>query len=799
MGRTRGLKKNLVQKLAHPFLKKSFPRHEGTIGNLPLEKPAEVLRDKWGIPYIYAESVHDLFAAQGFVHAQDRLWQMETLRRLTSGRLSELSGEATVELDFFARMVGFPEIKKRALTALTTEERGLIEAYTAGVNACIEHMADTPPFEYRMIKHVPEPWRLEDTFSFLALTMWTEQTNFREELLALRASGKVDLDIWNQLLPPYPEEAYPEEDFFARSQGGISAPLHPAAVALFSGLTIRGEGEGSNNWVYAQGPGGKPIIANDPHMVLSVPSIWYFCRLEYPGKQAAGASWAGMPGVVVGHNGSIAWGVTTAMVDYADIYTFEVDPKNPTRYRNGDRMVQMEEQTLSIGLPKGNSKEMKLYRTVHGPVITNCTAGSEYAAALKWHGTMDPSALELTDARGFLGAFTCGSVDEFFSLVENIKGLSLNLVVGDTDGNIGWHVTGSPPKRKGYSGRLPADGSSGTAGWHGYVPYGELPHRKNPPEGWIATANHRTTGGEFPHPISYSWLSAYRYNRIARRLAKLTDVGIDDCAALQMDVHSLQADTVVPAVTSYRFNDRRAEEAAEYLRGWDREVRADSPGAAVYEVFVIELIHLLVEPFLGEDIPFYFNAFLSRYTVEDIILGKPDSLLWQKGAENLGLRRGSGVEAVLEAALVRTIRFLEREMGKNRGGWSWGRIHTCEFLHPGSRGTGFMMKTASKLLNRGPFPAPGDNATVNLGGFSAIGRSYRTVAAPSMRLIVPLADPDETRIIGPLGQSGHPNHPNYDDMVRSWLQGDTLRFPFSRKEVEKAAVKRLDLVVNGTT
>lgn len=791
--------RTLVQRLARPFLKKSFPSHEGTIGSLPLEKPVEVLRDKWGIPYIYAGNVHDLFTAQGFVHAQDRLWQMETLRRLTGGRLSEISGEASVLLDYFVRMAGFPSLKQRALETLNSGERALLESYVAGVNACIAHMADRLPFEYRIMKHDPEPWCLEDVFSFLALTLWTEQTNFREELLALQAAGKVDLDLWNQLLPPYPEETYPDDDFFTRSRGWKPAPFHPAAAALFGGINLHGDGEGSNNWAFAQGPGGKPICANDPHMVLSVPSIWYFCRLECPGKQAAGASWAGMPGVVIGHNGRISWGVTTAMVDYTDLYTFEVDPKEPTCYRSGARMARMEEENLSIGLPKGKTKQMTLYRTVHGPVISAVTPGAEYAAALKWHGTTAPEALELTDARGFLGAFSCGSVDEFFSLAENIKGLSLNLVAGDADGNIGWHVTGSPPKRKGYTGRLPADGSSGTAGWDGYVPYSELPHKVNPAEGWLATANHRTGGSEFPHPISFSWLGAYRYNRIAEKLKQLTTAGVEDFEALQMDVHSLQADILVPSVLAMRYEDKRACEAAEFLRRWDREVTAESSGAAVYEVFIIELIHLLVGPLLGEDIAFYFNTLLSRYTIEDIIFEKPDSVIWQKAAEKLGPGADSGMGKVVEAALIKTIRFLEKSLGKNRKRWSWGRVHTYEFLHPGSRGKGWTGNIASRLLNRGPFPAPGDNGTVNLGSFSAIGRNYRTIAAPSMRLIVPLADPDQTRIMGPLGQSGHPGHPNYDDMVQSWIRGETMQFPFRRKEVEKKAVKRLELVLNAST
>jgi penicillin amidase len=263
---------------------------------------------------------------------------------------------------------------------------------------------------------------------------------------------------------------------------------------------------------------------------------------------------------------------------------------------------------------------------------------------------------------------------------------------------------------------------------------------------------------------------------------------IEDFAILQMDIHSRQADVIIPLIICHDFVKEKAVEAAEILRSWDREVRADSIGAAVYEVFVIELVHALIEPLLGKDTSYYINSWLGLLRVHDVILGKPDSKLWHTAADYYGLGSDTGIETILELILTRTIEFLEKRCGKNRSRWSWGDIHTLTFKHLGAKG-----KIAQKLLNRGPFPLSGDNSTVNMMGFSGINRLYDTLIGPSMRLIVPLGDLDETRLMGPVGQSGHPGHPNYDDMIEPYLKGETFTFPFTRKAVEKAATRKLML------
>jgi len=775
---------------ASVFLRKGFPRYDGEFSRLPLIGSVEVLRDKWGIPHIYAENLQDLLTAQGFVHSQDRLWQMETFRRMAQGRLSEIAGEDTLLIDQFVRLLGLPELRKRALSVLEPEDVRLLEAYVRGVNAFLEIRGRDLPLEFRKTGLVPEAWGPEDPFSTQALFAWFMQTNYAQELFALKAGSKLDVRDWNDLYPSYPGARLPEDRYFDGIRKLRIGPLEPSALAFFESISRSGcvaSGAGSNNWVVAKGRHGKPLLANDPHLPLMVPGMWYLCHLCSPDLDAAGASLAGSLGVMIGFNEKVAWGFTNVETDNLDLFVVRIDPDHPLRYRVGDTERVMDTEQVEIGLPRGKKRNFTVYRTQFGPVITRVERGLNAAVALKTYGTLPEKVLVDRTMRAFLDLNRSGSVGEALKAGRNFGTVSMNLVTADAEGHIGWHVTGAVPLRRGYSGRLPADGSSGYMDWTGFIPYDKLPHCMDPPEGWIATANHRVIKEEGSPALTYSWVAPYRYNRIVGLLSAGDTATVEGFRRMQMDVHSLQAERLLPKILSFDYADKRAREAVSFLKNWDREVRAESTEACIYEVFINEWVRILLEHRLDECTDYYINAWLGWYTIEDVILDRPESGFWNKED-----RHKNVITSTLESALIKSMEWLERRLGPDRGRWRWGRLHRYVFRHPAARGW-----LASKLLNRGPYPSHGDNATLNVAGFIPLHGDYDVKHYPSLRMIVPLGEPDRAQIVAPMGQSGQPGHSHYDDMLPLWLEGGTVTLPLRRPAVEAAAVHRLVLKPRG--
>jgi penicillin amidase len=786
--------KRRSQFLARILLRKAWPQTTGQISGLPLQGKAEVIRDQWGIPHIYAGSTHDLFAAQGFVHAQDRLWQMESLRRLSEGRLTEIAGKQALNVDCLARMIGMPAMKRGMFSAATDEERGFLQAYAEGVNAYLQRQGKKLPLEFSSMGFTPEPWAPVDGLSPVPYLSWVLLfCAYSERLLALARGRSLCLKEWNDMFPVGPGAALPEDSYFDTLARLRMGALHPGATAFHVGLpetnpppvvetpAAAGPGAGSNNWIVARGFDGSPLLANDPHLGVALPPIWHFCHLCIPGvMNAAGSSLAGIPGIVIGRNEHVAWGLTNVMLDAVDVLILHVDPANPTRYRLGGDQKEMRKQDMVFRLPKGGSVTLPLYQTDRGPVITLVEKGIEAVAVLKWCGTLPEGTLADRSIGGLQSLLRASSAAEALEAGRTWKYVSMNLVAADDQGHIGWHATGAVPTRTGYSGRLPADGSAG-ADWTGFLPYESLPHVMDPPRGWLATANYRPEGPESGRPLSYSWCPPYRYQRIVNALQKMQAPRAEDFCRLQMDLHSLQADRILPSLLAHTFSDPRAVEAARMLAGWDREVTAESTGAALYEVFLVQLERELLEERLGEDIVLYFNA--KMYGIEDEILERPDSLLWR--------RAGNGTSppiVKIEKALVRAMEFCGKRMGGNHRGWRWGRIHHHVFRHPGATS-----RFKEMLLNPRPFPAAGDSNTLNVSWSLPARDSYDVTTIPSMRMVTSLGNPDSLQIVGPLGQSGQPGHPHYEDMTGPWQRGEMISIPLTRPAVDRIARDRLVL------
>jgi penicillin G amidase len=775
-----------VRAVLTPFIRKGFPRTRGEIRGLPLSAPVEVLRDSLGIPHIYAANAHDLFAAQGFVHAQDRLWQMHSIRMVAQGRLSEAAGPRMTELDYLCRLLGFPSLRRSAADAAEGPGREALTAYAEGVNANIALRGRDLPLEFRAAGITPEPWVPGDSMSFLALVSWQMlYIHYHEKLCALACGERVTEKEWNDIFPSSPGAVLPAEPWFGSLSRLKLGPLHPAARAFDTafGTDHCSAGTGSNNWAVSRSSDGKPLLANDPHLGIVLPATWYFCHLDCPsspgfpqGINAAGASVAGCPCVAIGRNQHAAWGFTSLMLDAADILILRVDPRRPTRYVIEGREKEMEREEVTLH-PRGRAAvSLPLYRTDLGPVLTAVEEGAEAVAVLRWYGTLPGGILNDHALRGLLAFNTARSVDEVMAAGEDWKWLSWNIVAADDTGRIGWHACGAAPLRRGYSGRLPADGSAG-ADWSGFLPYADMPHRVDPQEGWLATANNKVTEDGARHPLSYAWHGPYRHRRICSVVSAMREPGIEDFAGLHADTRSAQADVILPALMALEPADPAAREARLILAGWDRNVGPDSRGAALFEMFLCELTRRLLDrPFKGE-LSLYASA-VDGWSLVDVILERPQSTLWPD----------CGPAGTVDACLIRAMERLESALGRDRSRWRWGSLHRYVFRHPGAASP-FL----ARVLNPDPLPAGGDCNTVNVSWFRMPCESCDVTVIPSLRMIVPLGDPDGMRIIGPLGQSGQPGHKHYTDMHAHWAACRYTRLPLGRREAEKAAVERLIL------
>jgi penicillin amidase len=779
----------LFRPLSRLLVGRAYPQTRGTISGLPLRGRVEVLRDRWGIPHLFAENDHDLFAAQGFVHAQDRLWQMERLRRFTSGKLSEIAGEATVGADMFARMLGLPGMRCRAAAAFSEADRAIAEAYAEGVNAYLTSRGRDLPLEFRSMGFTPEPWTSEDEISFLIYLSWNLSfACLTTKLFALVKGKDLTLREWNDLFPSSPGESLPPDPYFDSLAKLRIGALHPGVLAmhrampepwdaktLVTRILAASPGAISNNWAVSRSADGKPLLANDPHLGLSLPAIWYLCHLHAPGIDAAGASVPGTPGIVIGRNTRVAWGFTTVMLDAIDVLLFRVDPADPRRYRIGDRWFPMEGEELRIQLPRGREVSVPLYRTVRGPVITAVERGIEAVAVLKWYGSLPGDQQTDRSFRVLPSFLRAAKAADIIEAGRSCSWISQNFLAADVDGHIAWSATGAAPVRDGYSGRLPGDGSAG-ADWKGFLPYDEMPHLFDPPEGFIVTANNKSTDERSPHPISYYWAGPYRHQRITDLLRGMKSPTPEDFRLLQADRHSLAADRVLDKVLAFDFQDPGAREAADQLRGWDRQVSARSRGAAVFEAFLVSLERALTEWKLGPEVGLYLNA--RAFGIVDVALDRPESPWW--GNEE--------PRAVVERALVAAMELLGERLGRRRAGWSWGRLHRYAFRHPGATSP-----ITRLLLNPWARPAEGDCNTVNASWYYYAGGSFDATIISSMRVVVPLGDIDGMRVIIPLGQSGQPGHPHYDDLTDAWARCELVPLPLSRGAVEKIARDRQTL------
>ena len=527
-------------------LKRSLPQSEGAVTVAGLHAPVEVLRDEHGVPHIRAQSLDDLLFAQGYVTAQDRLFQMDLSRRFARGELSEILGESTLPLDIENRTLGFPELMEQAAGELDPTSKKLMDAYAAGVNAFIDSHRGRLPIEFLLLRYDPTPWRGADCFG-IALNMSKVLNNtWRDDLMREKIRTRISPELYADLFPDRSDLDHPvaeltglDTEHTEVSRGperNQSELLSVPTLTPFSGLSVQSlhspefaalnesANLGSNNWVIggAHTRSGKPLLANDPHLAHSLPSVWYMIHLEAPGLDVSGVSFPGLPLVIIGHNRHIAWGVTNTGPDVQDLYSETFNIKDKNKYLHNNEWVDARVRQETIHVRHANDYKFQVRVTRHGPVISH---DGNRDLALQWTA-LEPGALKFA----FLKIAQASNWQEFTEALHDFTGPMQNFVYADEDGNIGYYAAGWVPIRKKGDGTIPVPGSTDEYDWNGYIPFGDLPHAYNPASGIIATANGRVVPDGYPYLITHHWASPFRTARIFNLLnegKQFTVPGVD--------------------------------------------------------------------------------------------------------------------------------------------------------------------------------------------------------------------------------------------------------------------------------
>lgn len=827
-------------------VRRPWPQTSGEIELSGLEGEVEVIRDDAGIPHVYADSMHDLMLAQGFVHAQDRFFEMDVRRHATSGRLSELFGEDGLESDLVVRTLGWRQVAEQELTMLRPATRSALDAYAEGVNAWLAGRSTSEmALEYSLLgitglDHTPDKWTAVDSIAWLKAMAWDLRGNLEEEIGRALTAATVGPEASGELYPAYPYERHAP----IVQQGGLlgdvfdqdvaptgsdllrrPAPGGRRTVAALTGvrdvlagvpaLLGSGDGIGSNSWVVdgEHTATGAPILANDPHLGISLPGVWsqvgLHCRTlssECP-LDVSGFSFSGVPGVVIGHNADIAWGFTNLSPDVTDLY---VERVSGDTWQSGRRELPLTTREETIEVRDGEPVEVTVRATEHGPLLTDLVdldeeldavdladddglveqvddvAGADATApadgwdvgvSLAWTA-LDPHPT----ADALLALNMAGDWDSFRAALSDFAVPGQNVVYADREGHIGYQATGMVPIRKrGNDGRMPAAGWEPDTAWTGrYVPYDALPHVLDPESGIIATANQAVIDpARYPPHLTDDWDQGYRSTRINELLAADDELSVAKMGTIQLDDWSAIGEALTPYLLEVDLPAGYYSDGQRLLRSWNYRQGADSAAAAYFNVVWRQVL----ERTFADELPAALEPDGSDrwFTVVSRILRRASNHWWDD-VETDGVVEDR--DMVLRDAMIAARDELTARQSPNAEEWTWGALHELELRSAtlGESGIGIV----EWLFNRGGWEVGGGGSLVNATGWDARD-GYDVVTAPSMRMVVPMDDLDAATWINLTGVSGHAFHPHYTDQTDKWARGETLPWAFTEDAVEAAA------------
>lgn len=754
----------------------SLPKTRGTTTIAGLDGQVEIVRDAAGIPHIFASTDHDAFFAQGYVHAQDRMFQMEFQRRTGAGRLSEMLGKATLDTDKFLRTVGFYRAARSAFDALNPQSKAALEAYTAGVNAWLAEN-QMLPLEFVILGVQPEPWTVYDSLVWSKMMMWDLGGNWDSELLRARLFPAVGAKRAAALLPGYPPNA---PDILAALDDGTASALLRLDDGLQSMLHLGGINAGSNSWVVAgsRTASGKPMLANDPHLGSQIPAIWYLVELQGDKLHVTGASLPGIPGVIIGHNDNIAWGLTNLGPDVQDLYIERLNPDNPNQYEVDGKFVDLTivEEVIRVK-DVDEPLQYAARSTRHGPLISDVVGSAGQPLALRWTA-LDPAD---TTLNAFLGAAYAGTWGQFRAALKDFVAPSQNMVFADSLGNIGYFGPGRMPIRAQGDGSVPVPGWDSKYEWTGYIPFDDLPQSYNPAAGFIVTANNRVVGDDYPYFIANDWAPPYRAQRITELLQQLAGdsdkLTMDDMARIQGDQRSAQARELLPFLQAVQPELPREEQALAQLKAWDGTLAVDSVPATIYQAWFYQIGRVLFEDELRGDL---YEQFAKRKHPVYLatVLGDPRST-W---CDNVLSAPREDCAAAAHEALERALDQLEKLAGSNMSNWQWGQLHQTQFPHKPFSEVALLKPLFHRQIANG-----GDSYTINEAGYPFTTPFLQNHLA-SYRQLIDMADPTADRFINTTGQSGNVLSAHYADLIARHQAVEYLSMTFGRADAKGAVL-----------
>jgi penicillin amidase len=742
---------------------------EGEIRLPGLKQPVEVRRDRWGIAHIYAANQHDLFYAQGFVAAQDRLFQIDLWRRVAVGQTAEIFGDEAIEADRFARLVLYRGDMAPEWKSYAPDTQDIATAFTEGINACIDQIEKEGklPIEFQILGYRPGKWRPEDVLGRMSGIIMT--TNWQREVARSILIDRVGVERAREVAP-----TDPPRDFSPAAGVDLAAvtpDIFKGYLAATRVLKFQPQTTESNNWVVdgSLSASGKPMLASDPHRPISLPSLRYMVHLVAPGWNAIGAGEPALPGIALGHNERIAWGITIVGTDQSDLYVEEVHPDDPRQYKVGNRWEPMRivRETIRVrgraGTLESRPLELELRFTRHGPVIHQDDT-RRLAFALKAVGHEPGGAAYL----GGLSVARAKNRQEFLKALEACHIPSLNYVYADVDGEIGWVATAQTPIRKNWDGLLPVPGAKGEYEWQGFLKVADLPQSFNPPGHWLATANHNILPPGYKHQIAYEWAGPQRFQRIQTRLTEKKQFTLEDFKSIQHDSTSLPARELIAMLKTIDLPPE-LETYEKLLLAWDGLLSKDAPAGPLYAVWLQELMNAHYAQTLPKD-PRLERADLRSVTV----------LLTQLKPQTK--ERDELLKTTFAAAVAR----VKQMQGDDPAAWRWGKLHTASFTHPlASLGPAY-----AQAFNLGPVERSGDGHTPNN---TRHDDDFKQAHGASYRHVFDLADWDRGLATNVPGQSGHPGSPHYGDLLPLWAEGEYFPLAYSRAKVESVTQNRLFL------
>ncbi|MBB6627229.1 penicillin acylase family protein [Nocardioides sp. KIGAM211] len=821
------------------LVRRPLPQTSGEVAVPGLEGDVRVVRDDHGIPQLYGDSVDDLMRAQGYVHAQERFFEMDVRRHATAGRLAEMFGKDALESDEYVRTMGWRRVAEQELALVKPETRAALEAYADGVNAYLdEHSPSEIAVEYTVLNaggldYRPEHWTPVDSLAWLKAMAWDLRGNMDDEIGRVLALAGHSAEQVRELYPAYDASAHDpivgqgavvdgvfEQD---ATSGGTRNPQRPpytagarralgdlqAGLARMPALLGRGDGVGSNSWVVDgdHSATGAPLLANDPHLGVSLPGVWMqmglHCNVvsdDCP-LDVAGFTFSGVPGVVIGHNADIAWGFTNLGPDVTDLYLEKVEGD---RWRYDGRLRPLRVRTETIKVDGGDDVTLTIRSTKHGPLLSDVSdqlraVGEQasvdgsaprddqhYAVALEWTA-LHPAPT----ADAILELDTASNWDEFRAAASSFAVPAQNLVYADRDGHIGYQAPGVVPIRKsGNDGLVPSAGWRPENDWTGdHVPFDGLPNVLDPKEGFVVTANQAVIGDDYPYLLTTDWDHGYRSQRIRDLLEQEGELSMAEIADLQLDTRSPLAPLLTPYLLDVELPRGYYAAGQALLRTWDLDQGADSAPAAYFDVVWRNVLEKTFHDDLPEDA--WPDGGQRWVAVMEQLLREPANPWWDDTTtEDVVETR----DDILVAAMVDARDELTRLEALDPAEWSWGHLHQLHLRSAtlGESGIG----PVEALVNRGPWEVGGGSAAVDATGWDAT-EGYDVTTAPSMRMVVSLADLDDSRWINLTGVSGHPFSSHYTDQTDLWARGETLPWAFSKAAVDAAAEDVLTLTPGG--